>query len=156
MGRPGFDRGRRAEEHGDAEEATMVNDVKFILNEHQIPHQWYNILADAPFAATPAFHPGTTEPIGPQDLAAIFPMEIIKQEVSTERYIDIPEEVRDIYRLYRPTPLYRARRLERHPDPPAHMYYKYEGVSPAGSHKPNTAIAQAFYNKQAGVRRLAT
>lgn len=134
----------------------MAHDVKFILNEHQMPHAWYNILADAPFAATPAFHPVTKQPIGPQDLAAIFPMEIIKQEVSADRFIEIPDEVRDVYRLYRPTPLLRARRLEKHLDTPAHIYYKYEGVSPAGSHKPNTAIAQAYYNKDAGTRRLAT
>src|SRR5690242_14317386 len=102
----------------------MAKDVTYILNEHQIPHSWYNILADAPFAATPAFHPATKQPIGPQDLAAIFPMDIILQEVSTERYIEIPEPVRDVYRLYRPTPLFRARRLEKHLDTPAHIYYK--------------------------------
>jgi tryptophan synthase beta chain len=141
---------------GEKEKSAMANDVKFVLNEHQIPHSWYNILADAPFAATPAYHPATREPIGPQDLAPIFPMEIIMQEVSTERYIAIPEEVHDVYRLYRPTPLHRARRLEQHLDTPAHIYYKYEGVSPAGSHKPNTAIAQAYYNREAGIKRLAT
>jgi tryptophan synthase beta chain len=134
----------------------MSSDVKFVLNEHQMPHSWYNILADAPFAATPAYHPGTKQPLGPQDLAPVFPMEIIKQEVSTDRYIEIPEQVRDLYRLYRPTPLHRARRLEKLLDTPAHIYYKYEGVSPVGSHKPNTAIAQAYYNKEAGIKRLAT
>ncbi|GAC1445324.1 MAG: TrpB-like pyridoxal phosphate-dependent enzyme [Chloroflexota bacterium] len=135
----------------------MREEVKFLLDEKQIPYQWYNILADAPFAAeAPPLHPGTRQPIGPEDLAPIFPMEIILQEVSSERYIPIPEEVRNVYRLYRPTPLYRARRLEKHLDTPAHIYYKYEGVSPAGSHKPNTAIPQAYYNKKAGIRRLAT
>jgi len=134
----------------------MSEQIKFTLDESQIPTEWYNIVADAPFAASPVLHPGTRQPIGPQDLAAIFPMDIILQEVSTERYIEIPEEVRDVYRQYRPTPLYRARRLEKHLDTPAHIYYKYEGVSPAGSHKPNTAIAQAYYNKKAGIRRLAT
>src|SRR5947209_7994222 len=113
-------------------------------------------MADAPFALTPALHPGTKQPAGPDDFAPLFPMELIRQEVSSERWIEIPEPVRDAYRLYRPTPLYRARRLERHLDTPAHIYYKYEGVSPAGSHKPNTAIAQAYYNKAEGIRRLAT
>jgi tryptophan synthase beta chain len=131
-------------------------DVKYTLNEHQIPHSWYNILADAPFAATPVLHPATKQPMGPADLAPLFPMDLILQEVSTERWIPIPDEVRDAYRLYRPTPLHRARRLEKHLDTPAHIYYKYEGVSPAGSHKPNTAIAQAYYNKKAGIKRLAT
>jgi tryptophan synthase beta chain len=134
----------------------MGRDVKFLLNEHQIPHEWYNIVADAPFALTPALHPGTKQPATPDDFAPLFPMELIKQEVSTERWIPIPDEVRDAYRLYRPTPLYRAYRLERQLDTPAHIYYKYEGVNPAGSHKPNTAIAQAYYNKQDGIRRLAT
>ena len=100
-------------------------------------------------------HPGTKQPVGPQDLAPLFPMDLIAQEVTTERYVEIPEEVRDLYRQYRPSPLFRAHRLEKHLDTPAHIYYKYEGVSPAGSHKPNTAIAQAYYNKKAGVRRLA-
>ncbi|HLJ66741.1 MAG TPA: TrpB-like pyridoxal phosphate-dependent enzyme [Chloroflexota bacterium] len=134
----------------------MSATVKFLLTEDQIPTDWYNILADTPFAATPAYHPQTKQPLGPADLAPIFPMELIKQEVSTERWVPIPDEVRDAYRLYRPTPLYRAYRLERHLQTPAHIYYKYEGVNPAGSHKPNTAIAQAYYNKEAGVRRLAT
>jgi tryptophan synthase beta chain len=130
--------------------------VKFVLNEHQIPIHWYNVLADAPFAATPPLHPGTKEPVGPQDLAPLFPMDLILQEVTTDRYVPIPDEVRDVYRQYRPTPLYRAHRLEHHLQTPAHIYYKYEGLSPAGSHKPNTAIAQAYYNKKAGMRRLAT
>jgi tryptophan synthase beta chain len=134
----------------------MTNQVKFTLDETQIPRDWYNILADAPWAAEPVLHPGTGQPVGPQDLAPLFPMDLIAQEVTTERYVEIPEEVRDLYRLYRPTPLFRAHRLERHLDTPAHIYYKYEGVSPAGSHKPNTAIAQAYYNKKAGIRRLAT
>src|SRR5579872_3156256 len=134
----------------------MSATVKFLLTEDQIPTDWYNILADTPFAATPAYHPQTKQPLGPADLAPIFPMELIKQEVSTERWVPTPDEVRDAYRLYRPTPLYRAYRLERHLQTPAHIYYKYEGVNPAGSHKPNTAIAQAYYNKEAGVRRLAT
>jgi len=130
--------------------------VKFILEESQIPKAWYNILADLPVPLPPVIHPGTKKPIGPDDLAPLFPMELIAQEVSAEREIPIPEPVRDVYRLWRPTPLYRARRLERALDTPARIYYKYEGTSPAGSHKPNTAVAQAFYNKQAGVRRLTT
>lgn len=134
----------------------MSEQVKYTLDESQMPEAWYNLAADTPFAASPVLHPGTQQPIGPEDLAPLFPMDIILQEVSTERYIPIPEEIRDVYRQYRPTPLYRARRLEKHLDTPAHIYYKYEGVSPAGSHKPNTAIAQAYYNKKAGVRRLAT
>ena len=134
----------------------MTDQVKFILDETQLPRDWYNILADAPWAAQPVLHPGTGQPIGPQDLAPLFPMELIAQEVTTERFVEIPKEVRDLYRQYRPSPLFRAHRLEKHLDTPAHIYYKYEGVSPAGSHKPNTAIAQAYYNKQAGVRRLST
>jgi tryptophan synthase beta chain len=134
----------------------LAETVKYLLDENQIPTAWYNIIADLPVPLPPVLHPGTKKPIGPDDLAPLFPMELILQEVSTQREIPIPEPVRDIYRLWRPTPLYRARRLERALDTPAHIYYKYEGVSPAGSHKPNTAVAQAFYNKQAGVRRLAT
>lgn len=134
----------------------MSDQVKYILDESQMPRDWYNIVADAPFAASPVLHPGTKQPITPDDLSPLFPMDLIAQEVSTERYIEIPEEVRNAYRAFRPTPLYRARRLEKHLDTPAHIYYKYEGVSPAGSHKPNTAIAQAYYNKQAGIRRLST
>ncbi|HYM90003.1 MAG TPA: TrpB-like pyridoxal phosphate-dependent enzyme [bacterium] len=130
--------------------------TKVVLAEDHIPKAWYNIRADLPVAPAPVLHPGTRQPISPTDLEPLFPPEIILQEVSTERYVDIPREVYDIYRLWRPTPLYRARRLEQALHTPAHIYYKYEGVSPAGSHKPNTAVAQAFYNKQAGVRRLAT
>jgi tryptophan synthase beta chain len=134
----------------------MSDQIKYLLDESQIPESWYNIIADAPQAAQPVLHPGTLQPVTPDDLAPLFPMDLILQEVSTERWIPIPEEVRDIYRQYRPSPLYRARRLEKHLDTPAHIYYKYEGVSPAGSHKPNTAIAQAYYSKKAGMRRLAT
>ena len=126
------------------------------LDERELPTSYYNIQADLPKPLDPPLHPGTRQPIGPQDLAAIFPMELIKQEVSHERFIEIPEEVQDAYRLYRPTPLMRALNLERALNTPAEIYYKYEGVSPAGSHKPNTAIAQAYYNKQAGVKRLTT
>jgi tryptophan synthase beta chain len=130
--------------------------TKFVLDESRIPRAWYNIAADLPVAPAPYLHPGTLGPIGPDDLAPLFPMALIGQEVSAERDIEIPEPVRDAYRLYRPSPLYRAHRLERALDTPAHIYYKYEGVSPAGSHKPNTAIPQAFYNKEQGVTRLAT
>jgi tryptophan synthase beta chain len=133
-----------------------MNEVKFILEEDEIPKRWYNINADLPIPLDPPLHPLTLKPVGPQDLAPLFPMEIIKQEVSTERYIDIPSDVRDIYRLWRPTPLYRARRLEKKLKTPARIYYKWEGVSPAGSHKPNTAIAQAYYNKKEGIERLST
>jgi tryptophan synthase beta chain len=133
-----------------------MDTIKYVLSEDQMPTRWYNIAADLPAPPPPPLHPGTGQPIGPDDLAPLFPMELIKQEVSTERTIDIPEEVQSVYRQWRPTPLYRARRLERALDTPAKIYYKYEGVSPAGSHKPNTAIPQAYYNKQAGVKRLAT
>ena len=130
--------------------------TKFLLDEKQIPEQWYNIQADLPTPLPPPLHPGTKQPLGPQDLAPLFPMELIKQEVSQERWIDIPDAVRNAYRLWRPTPLYRARRLEAALDTPARIYYKYEGVSPAGSHKPNTAVAQVYYNKKEGVTRLST
>jgi len=133
-----------------------VERTKFILDESRIPRAWYNIAADLPFAPFPVLHPGTGQPIGPADLAPLFPMALIGQEVSTEREIEIPEPVRQAYALYRPSPLYRAHRLERVLQTPAHIYYKYEGVSPAGSHKPNTALAQAFFNKEEGVKRLAT
>src|SRR5688572_1602641 len=133
-----------------------VKPTKFILTEDRIPQAWYNIAADLPVPPAPVLHPGTHQPIGPDDLAPLFPMALIGQEVSAEREIEIPEPVRDAYRLYRPSPLYRAHRLERALDTPAHIYYKYEGVSPAGSHKPNTAIPQAFYNAEEGVKRLAT
>jgi tryptophan synthase beta chain len=135
---------------------TATQRTKYSLDEEDLPTQWYNIQADLKTPAPPVMHPGTGQPIGPQDLAPLFPMELIKQEVSRERWIDIPEAVRDILRLWRPTPLYRARRLEKALDTPAHIYYKYEGVSPAGSHKPNTAVAQAYYNKMEGITRLTT
>jgi len=134
----------------------MAEPTKFDLPESEIPEIWVNLLPDLPGTPSPPLHPATQEPVGPEDLAPIFPMGLIEQEVSTEPEIPIPDEVRDAYRLWRPTPLYRAHRLERALDTPAHIYYKYEGVSPAGSHKPNTAVAQAFYNKQEGVSKLAT
>ncbi|MRR09968.1 pyridoxal-phosphate dependent enzyme, partial [bacterium] len=119
--------------------------TRFQLEQRDLPEAWYNITADLPVPPPPPLHPGTRQPVGPQDLAPIFPMDLIAQEASTERYIDIPEEVREIYRITRPTPLIRARRLERHLDTPARIYYKYEGAGPAGSHKANTASAQAYY-----------
>ncbi|MEQ1804820.1 MAG: TrpB-like pyridoxal phosphate-dependent enzyme [Burkholderiaceae bacterium] len=134
----------------------MSQTIKYLLDEGQLPKTWYNIQADLPKPAPPVLHPGTHQPIGPDDLAPLFPMELIMQEVSTEREIDIPEPVRDVYRQWRPSPLYRARRLEAALQTPAKIYYKYEGVSPAGSHKPNTAIPQAFYNREAGIKRLVT
>lgn len=130
--------------------------VKYTLTEQQMPTSWYNIQADLPAPVPPVLHPGTGQPITPDDLAPLFPMALIMQEVSQERTIEIPEEVQAIYRQWRPSPLYRARRLERALDTPAKIYYKYEGVSPAGSHKPNTAVPQAYYNKQEGVKRLTT
>lgn len=133
-----------------------MSTVKFILPEERIPKAWYNIQADLPEGAAPARHPGTHQPLGPDDLAPLFPMALIMQEVSQEREIEIPEEVREIYRQWRPTPLYRARQLEKFLDTPAKIYYKYEGVSPTGSHKPNTAVPQVFYNKQEGINRLTT
>ncbi len=134
----------------------MENQTRFLLNETDLPKFWYNINADSPVAPTPVLHPGTMEPVTPDFLSVLFPMDLIMQEISTERYIEIPEEVREVYKLYRPTPLLRARRLEKALDTTAHIYYKYEGVSPSGSHKPNTAIAQAFYNKAAGTKALTT
>lgn len=134
----------------------MTDTIKYVLSEDQMPTAWYNIQADLPTPLPPPLHPGTKQPLTPADLAPLFPMELIKQEVSTERSIEIPEEVQQIYRQWRPTPLYRARRLEQALDTPAKIYYKYEGVSSTGSHKPNTAVAQAYYNKQEGVMRLAT
>jgi tryptophan synthase beta chain len=131
-------------------------ETKVLLTEKDIPTQWYNLQADLPFPLPPVIHPGTKQPIGPQDLAPVFPMALIAQEVSRERWIEIPDAVRDIYRLWRPTPLYRAHRLERALDTPARIYYKWEGVSPAGSHKVNTAVAQAYYNRQEGIRRITT
>jgi tryptophan synthase beta chain len=134
----------------------MTDPTKILLGEAELPRRWYNILADLPSPPPPVLHPGTHQPVGPDDLAPLFPMALILQEVSGDRYIDIPDEVLDVYRLWRPSPLYRAHRLERALDTPARIFYKYEGVSPAGSHKPNTAVAQAFYNAQAGIRRLTT
>lgn len=134
----------------------MADSTKYLLDETHLPKAWYNIAADLPEPLPAVLHPGTHQPIGPADLAPLFPEALIMQEVSTEREIEIPEPVRDIYRQWRPTPLYRARRLEAHLDTPAKIYYKYEGVSPSGSHKPNTSVAQAFYNKEAGVKRITT
>ena len=130
--------------------------TKFLLNEDEIPRSWYNIMADLRNPPPPVLHPGTKEPVTPGDLSPLFPMALIMQEVSTERYIEIPEPVRQVYTQWRPTPLYRARRLEKALDTPARIYYKYEGVSPVGSHKPNTAVAQVFYNKEEGVKKLTT
>ncbi len=134
----------------------MDKRTKFTLDEEEMPKYWYNIQADLPQPMPPVLHPGTGKPVTPDDLAPLFPMELIMQEVSTERWIGIPEEVRDIYRLWRPTPLFRAHRLEKALDTPAKIFYKYEGVSPPGSHKPNTAIAQAYYNKKEGTKRIST
>src|SRR5512143_1594469 len=134
----------------------MSDQTKFILNETDLPRFWYNINADSPVAPAPVLRPDTLEPVTPDFLAVLFPMELIMQEVSTERFIQIPDEVREIYKLYRPTPLLRARRLEKALGTPAHIYYKNEGVSPAGSHKPNTAIPQTFFNKIAGTKALTT
>jgi tryptophan synthase beta chain len=130
--------------------------TKITLDESEIPRRWYNVLADLPSPPPPVLHPGTLQPVGPDDLAPLFPIALIEQEVTGERYVDIPEPVLDVYRLWRPSPLYRAHRLERALGTPAKIFYKYEGVSPAGSHKPNTAVAQAYYNAVAGVRRLTT
>ena len=129
---------------------------KIILGEQEIPDKWYNIIADMPNKPLPPLHPATGEPIGPDALAPLFPMELIKQEVTSDKWVDIPDEIRNIYSMWRPSPLYRAFGLEAALDTPARIYYKYEGVSPTGSHKPNTAVAQAYYNKQAGVKRITT
>ena len=134
----------------------MSNQTKYLLEESQMPRFWYNIQADLPKPAPAVLHPGTLQPVGPDDLAPLFPMSLIMQEVSTEREIEIPEPVREVFRLWRPSPMYRARRLEKALGTPAKIYYKYEGVSPAGSHKPNTAVPQAFYNMEAGVKRITT
>ena len=134
----------------------MADQTKYMLAEKDIPTAWYNIQADLPEPLPPVLHPGTQKPIGPADLAPLFPMGLIEQEVSTKREIDIPGEVIDIYRLWRPSPLYRARRLEKVLDTPARIYYNYEGLSPSGSHKSNTSVAQAYYNKREGVKRIAT
>ncbi|MFX0163071.1 MAG: TrpB-like pyridoxal phosphate-dependent enzyme [Candidatus Hodarchaeota archaeon] len=130
--------------------------TKIFLEAEEMPKKWYNILADLPVPLPPPLNPGTGEPLGPEDLAPIFPMELIKQEVASDRYIDIPEEVLEIYKLWRPTPLIRAKRLEKALGTPAHIWYKYEGVSPPGSHKPNTSVAQAYYNMKEGQERLTT
>lgn len=134
----------------------MADSVKYLLDETRIPRHWYNIVADLPSPPPPVLHPGTLKPVGPDDLAPLFPVSLIMQEVTAERDVEIPEPVREIYRQWRPSPLYRARRLEQVLQTPARIYYKYEGVSPAGSHKPNTAVAQAFYNKEAGISRIST
>jgi tryptophan synthase beta chain len=134
----------------------MSNQVKYVLQESEMPQQWYNIIPDLPAPPPPPLHPGTRQPVGPDDLGPLFPTALIMQEVSGDRHIAIPEAVRDVYRLWRPTPLYRARRLEQDLGTPARIYYKYEGVSPAGSHKPNTAVPQAYYNAAEGVRKLTT
>ena len=134
----------------------MDHQVKYLLQESELPRQWYNVIPDLPSPPPPPLHPGTHEPVGPDALAPLFPMALIQQEVSPERYIEIPESVLDVYRLWRPTPLFRARRLEKDLGTPARIYYKYEGGSPAGSHKPNTAVPQAYYNKAEGVSKLTT
>ena len=139
-----------------AEEDTMADQYKYLLDESKIPTHWYNIAADLPVPLPPPLHPGTGQPIGPADLAPLFPMAAILQEVSQERWIEIPEPVREAYKAYRPAPLYRAHQLERALQTPAHIYYKYEGVSPVGSHKTNSALAQAYFNKQEGVKRITT
>src|SRR3954449_1453213 len=132
------------------------SDHKILLAESDLPTRWYNVLHDLPTPPPPVLHPGTGQPVGPDDLAPLFPMELILQEVSQQQYVEIPGEVLDVYRLWRPSPLFRAHRLEKALGAPARIYYKYEGVSPAGSHKPNTAVPQAYYNASAGVRRLTT
>ncbi len=134
----------------------MTETIKYLLPEAEIPKTWYNLMADLPSPPAPPLHPATKQPIGPDDLAPLFPQSLIMQEVATDRDIEIPEPVRRIYRQWRPAPLYRARNLEKVLDTPARIYYKYEGVSPAGSHKPNTAVAQAFFNHDAGIRKIAT
>ncbi|MBI1398344.1 MAG: TrpB-like pyridoxal phosphate-dependent enzyme [Betaproteobacteria bacterium] len=134
----------------------MGDQVKYVLDESRIPTHWYNIVADLPSPPPPVLHPGTMQPVGPDDLAPLFPMSLILQEVATEREVEIPSPVREVYRQWRPSPLYRARQLEKALQTPARIYYKYEGVSPSGSHKPNTAVAQAFYNREAGIRKIAT
>jgi tryptophan synthase beta chain len=133
-----------------------MEQTKFVLPESQIPTHWYNIVADLPAPPSPVLHPGTKKPVTPEDMLPLFPPGLLEQEMSAERWIKIPDEIREIYRLWRPSPLYRAHRLEQALGTPAHIYYKYEGVSPAGSHKPNTAVPQAFYNRAAGTKRIAT
>jgi len=133
-----------------------MDEKKIVLSEKEIPESWYNIQADLPEPMPPVLHPATKKPVTPDDLAPLFAMELIKQEVSTERWIEIPEEVREVYKIWRPTPLFRARRLEKALNTPAKIYCKWEGVSPAGSHKPNTAVAQAYYNRKEGIKRITT
>src|SRR6185436_2427630 len=142
-------------ETGDRE-AVVPESTKITLDESEIPRQWYNMIPDLPAPPPPPLHPGTGQPVGPEALAPLFPMALIAQEVSPDRFIDIPEAVTDVYRLWRPTPLFRARRLEKDLGTPARIYYKYEGLSPAGSHKPNTAVPQAYYNAAEGVKKLTT
>lgn len=134
----------------------MSDQIRFNLDENAVPKFWYNVLADSPVVPAPVLHPGTLEPVTPDFLSVLFPLDLIQQEVSTERFIEIPQEVREIYKLWRPTPLIRARRLEKALGTPAHIYYKYEGTSPSGSHKSNTAVAQAFYNKIGGTKAMTT
>ena len=134
----------------------MEKTTKILLSESEMPRQWYNIIADMPNKPLPPLHPATKQPVGPEDLAPVFPMELIKQEVSGERYIEIPDEVRDLYVTYRPSPVFRAHKLEKALGTKSKIYYKYEGGNYSGSHKANTAIAQAYYNKQEGVRRITT
>jgi tryptophan synthase beta chain len=138
------------------DESRMSETAKFVLEESRLPKAWYNIQADLPRPLPPVLHPATLKPIGPADLEVLFPPRLIAQEVATERYLEIPEPVRDVYRQWRPTPLHRARRLERTLQTPARIYYKWEGVSPAGSHKPNSAVPQAYFNREAGVKNLVT
>ncbi|HNV13788.1 MAG TPA: TrpB-like pyridoxal phosphate-dependent enzyme [Dermatophilaceae bacterium] len=135
---------------------STVKRHKVILDEREMPTRWYNILHDLPTPPPPYLHPGTGQPVGPEDLLALFPMDLIQQEMTTAQYVDIPPEVLDVYRLWRPSPLYRAHRLEAALGTPARIYYKYEGVSPAGSHKPNTSVPQAYYNAKAGIKKLTT
>ena len=136
----------------------MADDMptKILLSEDEQPTQWYNVIADLPTPPPPPLHPGTHQPAGPDDLAPLFPQALIEQEMTAERYIDIPGGVLDVYKLWRPSPLFRAHRLEALLDTPAKIFYKYEGVSPAGSHKPNTSVPQAYYNHQEGVTKLTT
>ena len=134
----------------------MSERYKYVLEESKLPKAWYNINADMPMPPEPVLNPQTMEPITPDFLNVLFPMSLIMQEISTDQYIEIPDPVREAYKLWRPTPLHRARRLEKALDTPAHIYYKYEGASPVGSHKPNTAVAQAFFNKQDGTKALTT
>src|SRR5512143_3796544 len=133
-----------------------MTQTKIVLADKDIPTKWYNIMADMPNKPKPPLHPATKQPVGPDDLKAIFPMDLILQEVSTDRWIPIPTAALEIYTLWRPSPLFRAHRLEKALGTPAKIYYKHEGLNPTGSHKPNTAVPQAFYNKQAGIKRIAT